>query len=120
MSFPLLSLPYVVLDHLMTGGYLDSESKLLLGATCQALRSIVASQITSQAKWHSLLDGVHFDTLSTDVVQVKIYHVRSLTTSSVRRQQSFCAVKWKKRTIGDSRSSVGSLKGVTQKIVCER
>ena len=66
MSSPLLSLPYVVMDKLMKGGYLDSESKLLLGATCQAMRSIVASQITSQAERHSLLDGVHFDTLSTE------------------------------------------------------
>ena len=70
VSFPLLELPDVVLHQLITCGYLDSESSLFLGATCQALRSIVARQITSHAKWHSLLDEV--GTLSKDVVQVKI------------------------------------------------
>ena len=86
MSFPLLSLPTVVLHQLMTGGYLDSESYLFLGATCQALRNIVASQITSQAKWHSLLDGV--STLSMDVVQVQCV-LSSLSQNAVANLQPY-------------------------------
>lgn len=87
VSFSLLSLPIVVLRQLISGGYLDSESTLFLGATCQTLGNMVAKQISSEAKWLSLLNVV--GNLSKDIVQVKIYLVRSLTSLSVCRQQQF-------------------------------
>ena len=71
MSFPLLSLPDVVLRQLISGGYLDPESTLFISLTCQALNKMVSKQIVSRGSeyWQSLLDGV--DTFSKDLVQVK-------------------------------------------------
>ena len=70
VSFPLLALPDVVLHQLTTCGYLDSESRIFLGATCRTLRNIVARQITSHEDWNSLLDGA--GAIRKDIVEVKM------------------------------------------------
>ena len=73
MTFPLLSLPDVVLRQLLSGGYLDPESTIFIGVTCQHLNKIVSKQIESRGSehWQSLLDGI--DTFTKDLVQVNSY-----------------------------------------------
>jgi len=69
VTFPLLSLPDVVLRQLISGGYLDPESTFFMGVTCYALNAMVSKQISSRGSkyWQSLLDGV--DTFTKDLVQ---------------------------------------------------
>ena len=66
--FPLLSLPNVVVHHLVS--FLDPETKLFLGATCTFLAKIVAKK--ALAKNAALLSTMleELPTMSKAVVQV--------------------------------------------------
>ena len=69
MTFPLLSLPNVVIHHL--AGYLDPESTLFLGATCLSLGKIISKRVLARnaAILSDTIGGVA--TLTKDLVQVK-------------------------------------------------
>jgi len=69
VTFPLLSLPDVVMRQLISGGYLDPESTIFMGITCRALNKMVSKQISSRGSkyWPSLLDGVN--TFTKELVQ---------------------------------------------------
>jgi len=67
VTFPLLSLPNVVIHHL--AGYLDPESTLFLGATCLSLGKIISKRVLARnaAIFSDTIGGVA--TLTRDLVQ---------------------------------------------------
>jgi len=68
VTFPLLSLPNVVLHHL--AGFLNPESTLFLGATCLSLGKIISKRILAKdAAILSIIIG-GLETLTRDLVQV--------------------------------------------------
>jgi len=67
VTFPLLSLPNVVVHHL--AGYLDPESTLFLGATCLSLGRIISKRLLARdaAILSNIIGGL--ETLTRDLVQ---------------------------------------------------
>jgi len=63
--FPLLSLPNVVVHHLVS--FLDPETKLFLGATCTFLAKIVAKKVLTKnaALLSTMLEELPFMTKSS-------------------------------------------------------
>ena len=70
VTFPLLSLPNVVIHHL--AGYLDPESTLFLGATCLSLGKIISKRLLAKdaAILSHIIGGL--ETLTKELVQVDI------------------------------------------------
>ena len=70
VTFPLLSLPNVVIHHL--AGYLDPESTLFVGATCVSLGKIISKRLLARdaAILSNIIGGL--ETLTRDLVQVNI------------------------------------------------
>ena len=70
VTFPLLSLPNVVIHHL--AGYLDPESTLFLGATCLSLGKIISKRLLARdaAILSNIIAGL--ETLTKNLVQVDI------------------------------------------------
>jgi len=67
VTFPLLSLPNVVIHHL--AGYLDPESTLFVGATCVSLGKIISKRLLARdaAILSNIIGGL--ETLTRDLVQ---------------------------------------------------
>merc|ERR1719367_1645082 len=67
VTFPLLSLPNVVIHHL--AGYLDSESTLFLGATCLSLGKIISKRLLARdaAIFSNIIAGL--ETLTKNLIQ---------------------------------------------------
>ena len=80
MTFPLLSLPNVVIHHL--AGYLDPESTLFLGATCLSLGKVISKRVLARnaAIFSDTIGGVA--TLTRDLVQVKSMNKLTLIKDS--------------------------------------
>ena len=80
VTFPLLSLPNVVIHHL--AGYLDPESTLFLGATCLSLGKVISKRVLARnaAIFSDTIGGVA--TLTKDLVQVKSIKKLTLTKDS--------------------------------------
>ena len=70
VTFPLLSLPNVVIHHL--AGYLDAESTLFLGATCLSLGKVISKRLLARdaAILSNIIAGL--ETLTKNLVQVDI------------------------------------------------
>merc|ERR1719367_2519867 len=67
VTFPLLSLPNVVVHHL--AGYLDPESTLFLGATCLSLGKIISKRLLARdaAILSNIIAGL--ETLTKNLIQ---------------------------------------------------